>query len=202
MPTKVKVALEITTPAANAKVKQLALWPENEIEMTETAKEQAQKRQHKTKQQLQKQHQKKKAELGNSHKQAENKHLLRAFDKLLFYATKIAYQQGHLTKMVVLNLTKCQLDQDPKDKVLFEQTVLNYQNHQPAIALKYQTDGYLSATIWNTSQTKRKIVMTVTRQLLNAQQEPLTKKELLEPLRQQATNEVLCFHWPLKQLEH
>lgn len=202
MPTKVKVALEITTPIANAKVKQLALWPENEIEMTETAKEQAQKRQHKTKQQLQKQHQKKKAELSNSQKQAGNEHLLRAFDKLLFYATKIAYQQGHLTKMVVFNLTKCQLDQDTKGKVLFEQTVLNYQNHQPAIVLKYQTDGYLSATIWNTSQTKRKVVMTVTRQLLNAQKEPLTKKELLETLRQQATNEVLCFHWPLKQLGH
>lgn len=202
MPTKVKVALEITTPAVNAKVEQLALWPENESAMTETAKEQAQKRQQKTKQHIQKQRQKKKTELGNSHKQAENEHLLRAFTKLLFYATKIAYQQGHLTRMVVLNLAKCQLEQDPKNKVLFEQTVLNYQNHQPAIVLKYQTDGYLSATIWNTSQTKRKIVMTVTRQLLNAQQEPLTKKELLETLRQQATNEVLCFHWPLKQLEH
>ena len=202
MPTKVKVALEITTPAANAKIEQLALWPENEIAMTETAKEQAQKRQQKTKQQIQKRRQKKKTELGKSQKQAENEHLLRAFDKLLFYATKIAYQQGHLTKMVVLNLAKCQLSQNTKNKVLFEQTVLNYQNHQPAIVLKYQTDGYLSATIWNTSQTKRKIVMTVTRPLLNVQKEPLTKKELLETLRWQATNEVLCFHWPLKQLGH
>lgn len=122
-------------------------------------------------------------------------------NKLLFYATKIACRQGHIGGMVLINLTKLQNETASKTTLL-KQTVLSYQNGNPAIIIKYHQDGKLSAEVLKTSDSATAPVMTLIVQLKTDKGEALTKAELLKVLSKYATNDIIYRHWQIAALKN
>ena len=121
-------------------------------------------------------------------------------NKLLFYATKIACRQGHIGGMVLINLTKLQNETTSKT-VLLKQTVLSYQNGNPAIIIKYHQDGKLSAEILKAGDSAAAPAMTLIVQLKTDNGEALTKAELLKVLSKYATNDIIYRHWQIAALK-
>ena len=130
----------------------------------------------------------------------ESTRVYKLVNRLLFYATKIACHQGRIGGMVLINLTKLQNKADSKTALL-KQTILSYQNGNPAIVIKYHKDGRLSAEVLKASENADAPAMTLIVQLKTDKGEALTKAELLNVLNKYATNDIIYRHWSISALK-